>query len=558
MKKISFLVFALVLNGKVLSQTYQVLNLTGFNADVIGNGVGPVSGSTNASLDKATDNFAFISKDFQLDMASPVLTYGLPSNGAIDSNVSSTPNLSFQLASYSSNNSLRLPDANMAGNLTVNNPAAASVLYMLSVSGSGPSTGEVTVNFNDGSSQVFSGVNFQDWYNGNDAAIQGIGRIHRVSNTLDNAGGNNPRIYQTALNINAEHQNKKIISISIKKTSSSDTVINVFGFTVREPQPSQVCSGGDPGNNSGDVGCVNFQYGGQSVAYHTVRGADGRIWLQQNLGSTKVASNLTDEDAYGDFFQWGRWVDGHQVRSSAINGTSPSPNNPQGLSGGSASFYSAGYNSGANWWSNGVPSDQWNASNISSVSESVGVDPCQAIGNNWRLPSKEEVEEMLNAENITEYSSALNSNLKLIPAGMKDYNGIFSPGTRLYLWTSTPSEYTGSAQHLYISQFSALMNSMGRDGGQSVRCIKGTNALSTSEVAPKINLGIYPNPTKNIVNIKSDVAIEAVNVITGLGQKLAIPFNNSQISLKELPSGIYIVEVKLKNGQTISKKIIKN
>ncbi|MGH1517567.1 T9SS type A sorting domain-containing protein [Chryseobacterium sp. JK1] len=555
MKKISFLVFALVLNGKVLSQTYQVLNLSGFNADVIANGVGPVSGSTNASLDKATDNFAFISRDFQLDMSSPALAYGLPVNGAIDS---AAPNLSFQLASYSSNNSLRLADTGTTGTLTVTNPAAASVLYMLSVSGSGPSTGEVTVNFNDGTSQVFSGVSFQDWYNGNDVAIQGIGRIHRVSNALDNAGGNNPRIYQTALNINAENQNKKIISFNVKKTSSSDTVINVFGFTVREPQPSQACSGGDPGNNSGDVGCVNFQYGGQAVSYHTVRGADGKIWLQQNLGSTKVASGLTDEDAYGDFFQWGRWADGHQVRSSAINGTSPSPNNPQGLSGGSVSFYSAGYNSGANWWSNGEPSDQWDASDISSVSESVGVDPCQAIGNNWRLPSKEEVEEMLTAENITEYDSALNSNLKLIPAGMKDYNGIFSPGTRLYLWTSTPSEYTGSGQHLYISQFSALMNSMGRDGGQSVRCIKGTGGLSTSEVAPKINLGIYPNPTKDIVNVKSDVAVEAINVFTGLGQKLVIPFNNSQISLREFPAGIYFVEIKLKNGQTMSKKVIKN
>ena len=558
MKKISFLVFALVLNGKILSQTYQVLNLSGFNADVIGNGVGPVSGSTNASLDKATDNFAFISRDFQWDMASPVLTYGLPPNGAIDSTVPSTPNLSFQLASYSSNNSLRLPDTNTTGTLTVNNPAAASVLYMLSVSGSGSSTGEVTVNFNDGTSQVFSGVNFQDWYDGNDAAIQGIGRIHRVSNNLDNAGGNNPRIYQTALTINADHQNKTIVSINVKKTSSSDKVINVFGFTAKKNQPSQACSGGDPGNNPGDMGCVNFQYGGQSVAYSTVRGADGKIWLQQNLGSTKVASNLTDEEAYGDFFQWGRWVDGHQLRSSAINGTSPSPNNPQGLSGGSASFYSAGYNSGANWWSNGDPSDLWNASDISSVSESVGVDPCQAIGTNWRLPSKEEVEEMINAENITEYNSAFNSNLKLIPAGMKDYNGIFSPGTRLYLWTSTPSEYTGSGQHLYISQFSALMNSMGRDGGQSVRCIKGTSGLSTSEVAPKITLGIYPNPTKDVVNIKSDAAIETVNVFTGLGQKLATQFNNGQISLKELPAGVYIVEVKLKSGKTIRKKIIKN
>ncbi|MCA6068192.1 T9SS type A sorting domain-containing protein [Chryseobacterium sp. RG1] len=318
------------------------------------------------------------------------------------------------------------------------------------------------------------------------------------------------------------------------------------------------CNNTDPGNTPGDTGCVTFNYNAQSITYTTVRGADGKIWLQQNLGSTKVASSLTDEDAYGDLFQWGRWADGHQNRNSALNGTAPSPNNPQGITAGSASFYSAGYNSGSNWWSNGQTSDTWDGETASSANSTKGVDPCKAIGTNWRLPSIGEVENVVSAENISDINSALASNLKFVPAGMKDYSGIFSPGTRLYLWSSTSSPYTGSGQHLYISPNVAISNSMGRDGGQSVRCIKDFTALGTTENTPKINVGIYPNPTKGILYIKADTLIDSVNVYNVAGQKLNVKFSSNQIDLESAPKGVYIVEIKLKGGNTLTKKIIKN
>ena len=69
----------------------------------------------------------------------------------------------------------------------------------------------------------------------------------------------------------------------------------------------------DPGPTEGSTGVVNFTYKGQSVAYTTVRAGDGKIWLQQNLGSPQVAFHHNDEASYGDYFQWGRWDDGHQV-----------------------------------------------------------------------------------------------------------------------------------------------------------------------------------------------------------------------------------------------------
>ena len=41
----------------------------------------------------------------------------------------------------------------------------------------------------------------------------------------------------------------------------------------------------------------------------------GRTWMDRNLGATRAATSPTDEEAYGSFFQWGRFADGHQRRS---------------------------------------------------------------------------------------------------------------------------------------------------------------------------------------------------------------------------------------------------
>ncbi|MBD8082663.1 T9SS type A sorting domain-containing protein [Chryseobacterium caseinilyticum] len=233
MKK-QFLSLGLVLAFAVANaQTYQTISLSGFNADVIANGIGAASSSTNASLDKPTDNFAYMSKDYKLTSTSATLTYGLPENGLIASAAAGTSGLTFQLAPYSANNSLRLPNANDTGTLTFAIPGSATTLYVLAVSGSGPSTGEITVNFQDGTTQVFANTSFQDWYDGTSFAIQGIGRINRNSNGLENGGGTNPRIYQIPLTLSTANQSKMITSVTVKKTSTDVTVVNVFAISAQ-------------------------------------------------------------------------------------------------------------------------------------------------------------------------------------------------------------------------------------------------------------------------------------------------------------------------------------
>jgi hypothetical protein len=228
---------ALLSAGSMAAQNYQQMPISsGFSADVIANGIGSSTVTTNNDVDGVS--YAFIAKDFQLTAASAPITYGIPLDGIINSVVATTPGLSYQLANFNANNSLRLAAVNDAGTLLFTTPKAATKLYMLAVSGSGTSTVNVVVNFTDATSQTFSGVALADWYNAANFAIQGIGRVKKPGATPNAAddipspeGGTNPRLYQSELLIDAANQTKLIQSVTITKASGSG-LPNVFAFSV--------------------------------------------------------------------------------------------------------------------------------------------------------------------------------------------------------------------------------------------------------------------------------------------------------------------------------------
>lgn len=219
-----------------MAQNYQTMPVSsGFTADVIANGIGSSTISTNNDVDGVS--YAFVAKDFQLTSSSNAITYGIPVDGIINSVVATTPGLSFQLANLNTNNSLRLAATNDNGTLAFTTPKAATKLYMLAVSGSGTSTVSVVVNFTDGSSQTFSGISLADWYNGPNFAIQGIGRIKKPGATPGAGddvpspeGGTNPRLYQAELAIDAANQAKLVQSVTVTKVSGSG-IPNIFAFS---------------------------------------------------------------------------------------------------------------------------------------------------------------------------------------------------------------------------------------------------------------------------------------------------------------------------------------
>lgn len=78
------------------------------------------------------------------------------------------------------------------------------------------------------------------------------------------------------------------------------------------------------------------------------------------------------------------------------------------------------------------------------------------------------------------------------------------------------------------------------------------------EISP--DLKVYPNPSKGIVTVESEVKIEILEVYSAIGKLLSASATfNTTTTTVELPkaNGIYILKLMMKNGEVFSKKVIK-
>jgi uncharacterized protein (TIGR02145 family) len=254
------------------------------------------------------------------------------------------------------------------------------------------------------------------------------------------------------------------IPVSINGSATCPLLITVVNAPVSGPTV-------DPGPTAGSTGVVNFVYKGQSVAYKTVRARDGKIWLQQNLGSPQVAFHTNDEASYGDYFQWGRWDDGHQTANSPNITGGSSLLNPSHISSGNPNFIS-GASAGTSWWgTGGLATDTWSGSSATSTN---GKDPCVALGAGWRSPTAADWQNVKNHEDLEGAMTAFMSNLKLPASGFRDgYGGfVFRNGESFY-WSATATG-NSHATGLFISDntYTATLQATERGQGYSCRCVK--------------------------------------------------------------------------------------
>ena len=169
---------------------------------------------------------------------------------------------------------------------------------------------------------------------------------------------------------------------------------------------------------------ITFVYNGSSVTYGTVQNpVTGKVWLDRNLGATRVALSATDSAAYGDVFQWGRAADGHQIRvplSGATDVTSDSwvPGHSKFIL---ASMYSYG-----NWGPE--------PSGVLWQGVSGPNNPCPT---GFRLPTEAELTSEISSWDSQDSAGAFGSVLKLTLAGQRLYEGgsLFSEGSWGEYWT---------------------------------------------------------------------------------------------------------------------------
>jgi hypothetical protein len=179
----------------------------------------------------------------------------------------------------------------------------------------------------------------------------------------------------------------------------------------------------------------------------------GKVWMDRNLGATKVAGASDDAASYGDLYQWGRGTDGHQIRTSS---TTAGPSNS--TTPGSSFLFGS-----SNWYSGTNPDNFWQG-----VSGNVN-NPCPS---GYRLPTNLEwdAERLSWASNNS--AGAFASPLKLPLAGRRYFlDGSLSfEGTNAGYLSSTVNGT--NSQHLGFGSGGAAMGPDRRADGRSVRCIK--------------------------------------------------------------------------------------
>lgn len=230
----------------------------------------------------------------------------------------------------------------------------------------------------------------------------------------------------------------------------------------------------DQDNNEwGSLGCMNPAYpssggvdyvhcsGTPTAVVDVTNPTTGKTWMDRNLGASQVATAKDDANSFGDLFQWGRFADGHQCRTSNTTTTLSDSDMP-----GHSDFIIRTASVAPNDWRSPQNDNFWQG--VSGINN-----PCPS---GYRLPTKAELEAERVSWGTNSPAGAMASPLKLPLPGFRN-NATFNAGTITSAgavgtyWSSTVNSI--NADRLYIYNAGAYTNSPTyRLQGSSVRCIK--------------------------------------------------------------------------------------
>ena len=96
---------------------------------------------------------------------------------------------------------------------------------------------------------------------------------------------------------------------------------NVYtaGYTAPTLEVTFIGCQNDVYQGSGEIIQMMYDYDGDGIAEYSwcarqIEDEKGNIWLDRNLGAYRLARSSDDPASYGDLYQWGRPMDGHQKR----------------------------------------------------------------------------------------------------------------------------------------------------------------------------------------------------------------------------------------------------
>jgi murein DD-endopeptidase MepM/ murein hydrolase activator NlpD len=198
----------------------------------------------------------------------------------------------------------------------------------------------------------------------------------------------------------------------------------------------------------------------------------GRIWLDRNLGASRVCTSYDDEQCYGDYYQWGRNTDGHEKLDSIT--TSIQAIDINNVSHGDFIISSEIYEYD---WAKNIDVNGSQRNNNWSKIDGSSICP---VG--FRVPTIDELKaETVDLVELNNNNDAFESFLKFPSAGGR-YDGsglIHDEGSVFLIWSNSRSSGLAS-EVISISGFHKQWYGYSRANALSVRCIKESNTTNVS------------------------------------------------------------------------------
>jgi uncharacterized protein (TIGR02145 family) len=193
-----------------------------------------------------------------------------------------------------------------------------------------------------------------------------------------------------------------------------------------------------------------------------------QIWMDRNLGAKRVAAEIDDVFSYGNYYQWGRAGDGHEI--TVWNGTTQ--NTGRGLADTTATLAADDIPEHDNFITVNTRPNNWladpAASDVATLWATASQGPCPA---NYHVPTQMEWETA--DEYPTGYNIFVNT-LKLPRSGHRGTaNGTLSTsvGTRGHYWSSSVFGTSGHSL-MFNDDYIIPYNTNDRANGFTVRCLK--------------------------------------------------------------------------------------
>ncbi len=82
------------------------------------------------------------------------------------------------------------------------------------------------------------------------------------------------------------------------------------------------------------------------------------------------------------------------------------------------------------------------------------------------------------------------------------------------------------------------------------------NSNSIQEIDPASEVSIYPNPAKDMIFVRSDVALKSVTLTNCLGQIFDVKLVNGKLDISQVQKGLYFLTITSQTNTSLVKKIV--